>query len=277
MTDPVSAAAAAAAFRPVNALEERLVAAAQGDRAQQFAFERELPNETLYVATPDAMPEGRRELDTDTPVRLLSISLKDGRRATAVFTSPGRVMAAFGEGTGCLSMPARTLFGMIRADPAVLNPGQMYGVVWEPDVLHALAGMPVERVVEKETQVMLGTPKEIPTELLAALKAALEPVPEVRAAWLGLAYWPGATSTVWHLDVRAGEGQDAIRRALGSLMDGQLNGDRKLDMVINAPGGDEGVGLVVVAPRARAVPAGMVNGKPKKTNGKGLLGRLFGG
>jgi hypothetical protein len=274
MTDPVSASAAAAAFRPVNALEQRLVAAAQGDRAQQIAFERELPGETLYVATPDSMPEGQRELDHSTPVRLLSISLKDGRRATAVFTSPERMLAVFGEGTGCLGLPARTLFGMIRADPAVLNPGQIYGVVWEPEVLTSLAGMPVERVVEQEAQVLLGAPKEVPEELITALKAAMEPVPQIRAAWLALAYWPGAQGTVWHLDVRAADGHDDIRRALGGVMDGHVLGDKKLDMIINAPGGEDGVGLVVVAPRS-GPPPGKVNGK-SKANGKGLLGRLLG-
>ncbi|MNU09452.1 hypothetical protein D3C72_2560260 [compost metagenome] len=43
---------------------------------------------------------------------------------------------------------------------------------------------------------------------------------------------------------------EPIRRALGALMTDGAPGDRRLDMVINAPGGEDGVGLVVIAPRA---------------------------
>lgn len=267
MTDPVSAAAIAAAFQPVNALEACLVAAAGGDRTQQLAFERRLPDETLYVATPDAMPEGQRVLDVATPVRLMSIALNDGRRATAVFTAPERILTAFGEGTGCLGLPGRTLFEMIRADPAVLNPGQPYGVVWEPDVLSGLAGLPVSRVLEEEARVLLGAPKEAPTALMAALEKAFRPLPQVRAAWLALAYWPGAEGTVWHLDVRADGDPEPVRRALGAVMSDPAVTDRKLDMIINPPGGEDGVGLKVKGPGAG--PG--VNGR--KT---GMLGRLFG-
>lgn len=254
--------AAAHLFRPANPLEERLVAASRGDPAAQEAFARSLPDETLYVATPDKVPEGT--LQSATPMRVLSIALKDGRRATAVFTAPERMLAAFGEGVGCLALPGRTLFEMIRADPAVLNPGQPYGVMWEPESLAVLVGLPSERTVEKEAQVLLGDPAEVPSELIAELQRRLEPLVQVRAAWLALAYWPGATATVWHLDVRSDGDADPIRRALGAA---PLPTDRKLDMVLNPPGGEAGVGLPVVAEREA--------GKGK--GGKGLMGRLFGG
>lgn len=272
--------AAAHLFRPANPLEERLIAASRGDPAAQAAFAQALPEETLYVGTPDKVPEGT--LQGSTPMRVLSIELKDGRRATAVFTAPERMLAAFGEGVGCLALPGRTLFEMIRADPAVLNPGQPYGVMWEPESLAHLAGRPTQQPGQQpgpqsgqqpaaqapaaEPQVMLGAPAEVPTELIARLKTLLEPLPQVRAAWLALAYWPGATSTVWHLDVRCDGDADPIRKALAS---GPLPADRKLDLVLNAPGGEDGVGVPVVAVREA--------GKGKNGKGKGLMGRLFGG
>lgn len=265
--------AAAHLFRPANPLEERLVAASRGDPAAQAAFAHSLPDETLYVGTPDKVPEGI--LQASTPMRVLSIELKDGRRATAVFTAPERMLAAFGEGVGCLALPGRTLFEMIRADPAVLNPGQPYGVMWEPASLDALAGLPARQPAAapqpatgaEEPQVLLGAPAEIPTELMARLKTLLDPLPQVRAAWLALAYWPGATSTVWHLDVRCDGDAEPIRRALAA---GPLPTDRRLELVLNAPGGEDGVGLPVVTLRAAGA------GKSGK-NGKGLIGRLFGG
>lgn len=253
------------AFAPNNMVEQQLVAAANGGLDQQKAFERFILDETLYVATPEVPAEETVTFSKGESLRLLNVPLNDGRQAAAVFTSPQRVAEAFGE-VGYLGIEGRVLFEMIRAGPAVLNPGQTYGVVWEPEALSAMIGLPVERVVEKETQVMLGSPSEVPAELLERLKAAFEPLAEVQAAWLALAYWPDAPNHAWYLDVRSGGDHEPIRRALAAVFAEVRLGDRPLDMIINAPDPKDGVGLVVVAPRKLA---------PTKT--KGILGRLFGG
>ena len=253
------------AFVPNNMVEQQLVAAANGGLEQQKAFERFILEETLYVATPEAPAEETVTFSQGESIKLLNVPLNDGRQATAVFTSPQRVAEAFGE-VGYIGVGGRVLFEMIRATPAVLNPGQIYGVVWEPESLSAMIGRPTQRVVEKDTQVILGAPSEIPTELIGRLKAAFEPLAEVQAAWLALAFWPEATNHAWYLDVRSESDHVAIRRALTAALAEVQLGDRPLDMVVNAPDPKEGVGLVVVAPR-----------KPAPTKAKGFLGRLFGG
>ncbi len=253
------------AFVPNNMVEQQLVAAANGDLDQQKAFERFILDETLYVATPEVPAEETVTFSQGESIRLLNVPMDDGRQAAAVFTSPQRVAEAFGE-VGYIGIEGRILFEMIRATPAVLNPGQAYGVVWEPESLHAMIGLPIQRVVEKETEVMLGSPSEVPTELLDRLKTAFEPLVEVQAAWLALAFWPEASNHAWYLEVRSDGDHEPIRRALAAALAEVRLGDKPLDMIINAPGPKEGAGLVVVAPRM-----------PAPTKAKGILGRLFGG
>ena len=254
------------AFTPVNMIERQLVAAANGDHEQQKAFEKFILDETLYVATPETPAEDRVIVtEADTTLNFLTVALTDGRQATAVFTSIQRVAETFGN-VGYAGFQGRALFEIVRASPAVLNPGQTYGVVWEPESLAAMLGLPSQRVVEKDTQVMVGYPADPPTELVARLRAAFAKLPDVDAAWLALAAWPEAQTQSWYLDVRTkAADHEHIRLALPAAIDNVDMKDRPLDMIINPAAGSEGVGIVIVEP-SRAQPA------PKK----GLLGRLFG-
>ncbi|MDZ4111024.1 MAG: enhanced serine sensitivity protein SseB C-terminal domain-containing protein, partial [Brevundimonas sp.] len=211
------------AFTPVNMVEQQLVAAANGGLEQQEAFERFILDETLYLATPEVPEEETVTFSQGDSIRLLNVPLNDGRQAAAVFTSPQRVAEAFGE-VGYIGIQGRILFEMIRATPALLNPGQSYGVVWEPDSIAAMLGLPVERVVKKDTQIMLGVPADRPTELIERLKTAFAAIPGVEAAWLALAAWPEAQTQTWYLDVRtSSEDHEPIRRALpGAIEDADM-------------------------------------------------------
>lgn len=254
------------AFAPTNMVERQLVAAANGGLDQQKAFEKFILDETLYVATPEVPAEETVSFSQGENIRLLNVPLNDGRQATAVFTSPQRVAEAFGD-VGYIGIQGRILFETIRATPAVLNPGQAYGVVWEPETLAAMLGLPVERVVKKDTQIMLGFPADPPTELIGRLRNAFSALPQVEAAWLALAAWPEDQTQTWYLDVRTSSADhDPIRRALPDAIQGADMHGRPLDMVINPVGQTEGVGIAIVERASHPDPV-------KK---KGLLGRLFG-
>ena len=251
-------------FKAVNMVEQQLIAAANGNLDQQRAFEKFVVDETLYVATPEGHPEGMVTLEADTKVQLFNVTLEDGRQAAAIFSSPQRLGEAFGE-VGYLGIQGRALFEMIRTQPAVLNPGQPYVVVWEPESMAAMLGLPIERVVQKETQIMLGIPAEQPTELIDRLKATVSSIPEINAVWLALAAWPETQEQSWYLDVRTGANDhEQIRRALWTVIDGVDLEGRPLDMVINRTEDAEGIGIRIIENR-RSVP-------PKK----GFFGRLFG-
>lgn len=253
-------------FEPANMVERQLVAAANGGPEQQRAFERFILDETLYAATPEIPAEETVSFSEGETIRLLNVPLNDGRQAAAVFTSPQRVAAAFGE-VGYVGIQGRILFEMIRTTPAALNPGQPYGVVWEPESLSAMLGLPTERVVTKETKIMLGAPADPPTELIGRLRNAFAAVPQVEAAWLALAAWPESRTQSWYLDVRTSSADhEPVRRALPGAVEGADMHGRPLDMVINPAGQADGVGIAIVEPTDRPTPV-------KK---KGPLGRLFG-
>jgi hypothetical protein len=238
--------AEAGAFEPVNRVEQQLIAAATGDKSQQKAFERFILDEILYAATPEAQPEGSFVAEAGTSLALITIRLEDGRIATPVFTSPHRIHETFGE-VGSVGIQGRVLFEMIRANPAWLNPGHAYGVLWEPETLSGLIGLPVQRVIKEATQITLGSPANPPHDLVGRLKTALAAVPQVEAAWLALALWPATQEEAWYLDVRTSSADhEPIRRALPAAVDGADMQDKVLDMVINPAGRDEGVGIPIV-------------------------------
>lgn len=254
----------APAFNPVNMVERQLVAAANGDADKQKAFEKFVLDETLYVATPDAHPEGFVTLQESTSVKLLNVTLNDGRQAAAIFTSPDRIGDVFGE-VGYLGIQGRVLFQMIRSQPAVLNPGQGYGIVWEPQAMAMMLGLPDERVIQKDTQIMLGSPADPPSQLIDRLRHVFSAIDEVDAAWLALAFWADARDYSWYFDVRAtDESHERIRRALPIAVDGVDLHERHLDMIIKGADEEPGIGISIVEDRRKSRPR------------KGFLGRLFG-
>ena len=230
-------------------VERQLIAAANGNVQQQKAFEQFILDETLYVATPEAHADGFTTLQKNTNIQLLNVQLHDGRQATAVFTSPERISEFFG-GVGYMAIQGRVLFEMIRAQPAILNPGQTYGVVWETESLVRMLGLPIERVVEKDTQVMLGSPADPPTELVKRLTDIFSAIPQVDAAWLALAAWPDTKDLSWYLDVRTEtDDHEPIRRALPAALEGIDLKGRPLDMVINKIQDALGAGITIVENR----------------------------
>lgn len=255
------------AFEPLNMVEQQLVAAANGDVQAQKAFERFILDETLFLATPDRpAEESSGVLQAETAIKVLNVPLKDGRQAAAVFTSPQRVYEAFGE-VGYMGLEGRVLFDIIRTGPAVLNPGQPHGVIWEPDAMAIMLGLPIERVVKKDTQLMLGHPAELPVELISRLKTGFANVPGVEAVWLALAMWPEDQTQTWYLDVRtASEDRELIQRALSTAVEGADLKGLPLDMTIKSPREAEGIGIVIIAPKGLDSP-------PAK---KGWLSKLLG-
>ena len=257
--------ASPSAFEPLNMVERQLVAAATGGPEQQKAFERFILDETLYVATPEVpAQEDVTVVQEGTSINILHVPLNDGRQATAVFTSPQRVGQTFGQ-VGYMGIQGRALFDMVGANPALLNPGQAYGVLWEPEAMAAMLGMSIPRTLQKDTQVMLGFPSDPPTDLIARLKTAFDAVPQVQAAWLALAVWPEEKTQSWYLDVRTSSpDHDPVRRALSAAIDGADLMGRPVDMVIHPVGGADGAGIVVMATRSPEPPK------------KGFFGRLLG-
>lgn len=233
------------AFVPANALEEMLIEAAT-DPERRPAFQQALLAARLYAATPEPAPEEIRELEAGDQVSLLNVPGRDGAPVAALFSSEGRIVEAFGPGTGFLLVPARELLDMVSVTGAFLNPGSDYGVEWSPAELCALLGKPVRWTVEEPTEILLGTPSDPPEELLALLRERLGGDSRISEAWFALAHWPGSNERSWYLDVRTSLDADAINATLEGAFTTPALAGHPLNLVVRPPGGEPGMGIRLV-------------------------------
>jgi type III secretion system (T3SS) SseB-like protein len=232
-------------FQPYNDLERQLQLAATNPDARP-GFERALLDATLYAATPDApQAEGTRVVGAEEQISLLNVQSPDGQPVAAIFTAQERIAEVFGLGTGYVAMQGETLLAIVSQQGAWLNPGFPYSVHWSGEQLSALLGKPVTQVIETETRLMLGTPSNPPTALLAQIQAALTAEDRIVEAWFALAQWPGE-QFAWHLDIRTELPAEAVRDLLAEVFRrGDFEG-HTLNMVVNRPDGSNGAGIRLV-------------------------------
>lgn len=230
-------------FHPVNELEQLLMTAAS-DQTARAAFERLLLTDDLLVATPEAPSKtDERTLQASENIQILNVAGRDGQPIPAVFSSQERLAECFGYGTGYIAMNGETLLGILVNDGAILNPASPYGVHWTSSNLAALLGKPVQRVVEKDTNVMLGTPSEQPKELIARLTEGLSGDDRVQEAWLALAHWPEQDEWSWYLDIRSDSSPDEIGPTIAQALAHADKTGKPVDVVVNRLSAAEGNGI----------------------------------
>ena len=233
-------ASPSSAFSPLNDLEVLLMAASSGGASERAAFEAAVPGAKLWavVAEEDAARD---------TLRLRTVTPRDGRPATALFTARERALAVFGEDAAAEAFDGRALLEVVCVNPAVLNPGQPYGVSWPPAALSAMIGQTLP-APEARFPTHLAKPKETPEGLIEGLRREFAADPSVKAAWLALARWSDSETAGFYLDVRMPQGE----AHLPAVMDRALAGvtlDARLDVGVRAPEAPAGIGLEIVAPR----------------------------
>lgn len=235
------AVAAPTDFMPLNDLERLLMAAATGGADERTAFEAALMTEPLYAATRD-------KDDGGDIVSLLSIEHRGPLRATALFTSPERIEAVFGTTARAVSWPGRVLLETVAENPAVLNPGQPYGVAWGPEAIGGLIGA---QVVPREARMptSLAVPANPPVGMVEGLTRVLGAEAGIQAAWLALAKWVDSDEPGFHLDVRVRDGGPYVPALVKRAMEGVDVSDVRFDVVALSPSDRPGIGLEIVARR----------------------------
>jgi hypothetical protein len=184
-------------FVPENRLEEALMAAAT-DPSGRPDFYRELQRSELYVITDGPAPSRptRTTLEEDASVRLV-VARVDGVDHVQAFSSLTRLQEAAGDrALAYLALQATDLLPILAGAGLVLNSASDYGTVLSPSEIADLAsGQPPrfgeQWVARRRTQVLVGLPAEVPTELVDPLAAFFRSRPEVRAAYLGIIQVPG--------------------------------------------------------------------------------------
>lgn len=235
------ATAAPSPFMPLNPLERLLMAAASGGADERKAFETALLTEPLYAATTD-------KDDAGDVVTLLSVEHRGPLRATALFTAPERAAGVFGPEVRTVSWPGRTLLETVAENPAVLNPGQPYGVAWGPEAINALIGAPVVPM-EGRMPTSLAVPANPPKGMVEGLKAVLGAEPGIQAAWLALAKWMDDDQPGFHLDVRVRDGGPYVPALIQKALAGVDLSDVRFDVIALSPSDRPGIGLEIVPRR----------------------------
>lgn len=235
------ATAAPTPFMPVNPLERLLMAAASGGADERKAFETALLTEPLYAATPDKDEAG----DTLT---LLSVEHRGPLRATALFTAAERAATVFGPRVRTVSWPGRTLLEMVAENPAVLNPGQPYGVAWAPEAINALV-KPWTPPMEARMPTSLAVPANPPKGMVEGLQRVLGAEPGIQAAWLALARWMDDEQPGFHLDVRVRDGGPYVPALVNKALEGVDIADVRFDVIALSPSDRPGIGLEIVPRR----------------------------
>lgn len=233
-------------FVALNELEVLLIAASTAPN-KRSEFQKVMLESDLLAATPEARNDsGWRTLKISERVSLLNAPAPDGVSVAAIFTSEQRIVDAFGAGTGFIQMNGAALLELVAESGAFLNPGSAYGVHWTADQISAVLGKPVRITIEKETQIMLGVPKERPDALLAALTRSLSAESRIREAWLALAHWPDKDRWAWYLDVRTAMSADDVGAMLAEAL--KLTGETglMLDMTVTNENAAEGSGIRLV-------------------------------
>jgi hypothetical protein len=179
-----------AEFKPANLLEHALVNAATDPAARPIFFRELLDSNILVVPIGEVPAIVNGFIQADTKISLANFEY-NGHSCVAIFTSEARITP----GTKYLIMPAKAFFEMTRGSFVMLNPGSAYGKEFVPDeiarLLNGTMFQPMERyVVQKATQVMIGTPKDYPTELVEALSRLYKKSPAVERAWIAFYHNP---------------------------------------------------------------------------------------
>lgn len=228
-------------FTPLNDLERLLMAAASGGPDERQAFEAALLVQPLFAATPDTD-------DTGDVMTLLSVEHRGALRATALFTAAERAAAVFGPNVRTVSWPGRELLATVAENPAVLNPGQAYGVAWGPETINRLIGAPlVPKAARMPTS--LAVPANPPKGLVEGLQAVLRAEPGIQAAWLALAKWMDDDQPGFHLDVRVRDGGPYVPGLIQKALEGVDMGDVRFDVIALSPSDRPGIGLEIVPRR----------------------------
>jgi SseB protein C-terminal domain/SseB protein N-terminal domain len=249
-------------FEPENDIERMLIRAST-EPAARPGFARALMDaEIQIVLVPDTpiVPGTDGKATVPAGVKLTIPSATRGDESLVpFFTAPSRARAWFKGDHVVASERTRDLFARYPDAPFFLNPGSSYGKEFTPyEVKRLLAGRfddePETQVISKPEKVLLAHPKEIPTELIAALARELARINGVRGAWLMLAMRAGQSEQSWMLGVdHKGSWQD-VRAAIGRAAAGSVLKGRTLDaMPLDASGLSvtlrSGIPILAVAPK----------------------------
>lgn len=200
-----------------NALEAALERAASEPAQRPEFYRLLLESEVFVLGHTDAPGEGRSTLAAGEKLSTQNWQKNDGTPVIPFFASLEALRRAIQEEQSFVALPARSLFEITQGATLVLNPASDHAKEFFPNEIEALLATGLNqvaktRVVQKDTQVLLGQPAVHPAELVSALTALLAQHPAVKAAYLCLMHDPSVQEQPGL--VVGFEGEEGLERAM---------------------------------------------------------------
>jgi SseB protein N-terminal domain/SseB protein C-terminal domain len=211
-----------------------LLQAAIDDPAQRPAFYRTLLESQVFVlGTAGDGGDGKTTLEAGKSVQIQHFENQEGDPVIPLFSSLELLRKTLETEEQYLALNARALFEMTAGATLVLNPNQPNAKLFVPqEVQDLLDGSLFEQLrqvtVEKDTQVLLGQPKDYPQAFIDALVSLFETLPAVRAGYLAWIAYPDPEiepHLVIGIDVEEGVYPEVVQQsgmAAGEVMGGKL-------------------------------------------------------
>ncbi len=220
-----------------NALERALRRAAD-EPAERPEFYRLLLESTVFViGTSGQLSEERETLEAGSNVQIQNWQRQDGSPVIPFFSSIEALQRAIDREESYMALPARPLFEMTRGATLVLNPRSDYGKEFFPNEIESLLSdginkRPAQRVVKKETKVLLGQPKDYPAAIVASLTTLLSKHSNVKAAYVALMHDPSVDEKP-HLviGIEADNHFEKVIREAGTVAGDMAPGGEPVDLV----------------------------------------------
>ncbi|MFC3396412.1 enhanced serine sensitivity protein SseB [Brenneria rubrifaciens] len=232
-------------FSPQNKLEELLVLAAT-EPAHRPEFFSELMDATVFVlgGSDESDAPGEKILHAGSNVQIQHWEKADGSSAIPFFSSLEALQQVISEERPFLALPARSLFEITLGATLFLNPKLPYGKEFLPqEVEHMLSGegtgLVEQRIIEEDTQVLIGQPAAMPVQMIDSLTQLFTRYRHVRRAFLAQIHEPNEKEPHLLIGIEADQDREEIIRVAGSVASDTLPDERPVDICLvkeNEPG-----------------------------------------
>ncbi|HEU0297648.1 MAG TPA: enhanced serine sensitivity protein SseB C-terminal domain-containing protein [Anaerolineales bacterium] len=224
-------------FYPENRLEALLMQAAN-DPAARPEFVRTLLEFDLFILIDSAGAQYgsfvAKEGDT---MRIKGVTI-DGQNRIPIFTSERRLREFIQTQESFARLKGQDLFAMLAAQnsDAILNPGASYGKFFTHQEILSLANgtyfEPGQQVLQNETKVLIGMPKEYPAKLVEVLRKHFRTDPRVKKAYFAQIHMPDSGEPP-HLiiSIEADGDFQQLATSLNEVVLSSTGGDQIIDMV----------------------------------------------
>jgi len=175
-----------------NKLEEILRLAANEPAHRPQFCEILLDSQVFLLGTTGASgTDGEINLEAGSNIQIQHWEKADSSPVIPFFSSLEVLQKSINTEESYLVLPVRSLFEMTQGTTLFLNPKSDYGKEFIPEeVAHLLSigisQAPSQRVVEKETKVLLGQPSNYPSKMINSLTQLLKKHNNVKKAYLAL-------------------------------------------------------------------------------------------